>query len=53
VLRDLDAAVGSAKRANEVLERASDSYRVPVDNLVAQVDYLRFRLDGLNDQLSA
>lgn len=53
VLRALGAAVGTARRANEVLQASGESYRVPVDNLTAQIDYLQYRGNLGGRQLSA
>jgi hypothetical protein len=53
LLQDLSAARGVARRANEVLEHAGQSYRVPVDNLTAQIDYLAYKQDLNRGRLSA
>lgn len=41
----LRAAAGTARRANDVLETAGEKYRLPVANLVAQIEYLEFRIE--------
>jgi len=53
LLQELKAARGAAQRANEVLERAGESYRVPLDNLTAQIDYLAYKQDLNRGRLSA
>jgi hypothetical protein len=45
LLQGLDSARGTARRANEVLKNAGVAYRVPVDNLSAQIDYLTYKRD--------
>lgn len=53
MLQGLATAIGSARRANEVLAAAGDAYRVPLEPLAAQVEYLRYRRDVGRDEFTA
>jgi hypothetical protein len=43
LLRSLESAIGTARRANEILETSEIAYRVPTANLIAQSELLRYR----------